>query len=315
MQIIYKDSEFPKEISKSVFVKTTEIEYISHFVKALKKLGYEGTVLTNFSLDPSNIGIKEPDVDYEMVADVIVDLNNESMADVEKAIESPFIQRVGGEAYVPAYIWKTAQFQSWYNDLKKAGNSLEKANLLYAYTTPSGFIFSYMMKVSIWVKSENRYKSNEIIVSRRNVSNVIAYSDSRIVLIKEFRSPVSNKDGFVYELPGGSSFDDSIDPLENARTEFFEEVGYLVKEKNRFTHVADRQLAATVTTHKTNLYALKLEEDEVDKIAMLGKEKERDITFIGDSDEHTYVVVINKDGLFDLPVDFSTIGMIASVIR
>jgi len=312
MQIIYQNSPMPESIKKSVFIKTQDNKKLSYVISLLGKSGYLGVVFTETkSKDEPSFVYDEND--FSKIADIIIDAD-ESILNISEALESTIIEREGGEVYVPAYIWETAQFQSWYKDLVKSGNMLEKANVLYHFTTPSGFVFSYMMHVSIWVELENRFKSNEIIVSRRNVSNVIAYTDDKIVLIKEFRSPVSNAEGFIYELPGGSSFDDAIDPLENARTEFFEEAGFYIEDKTRFSHVADRQLAATVVTHKANLYAIKLTNEEIEKIEELGREKEENTLNIRDNDEHTYTVVINKEDLFKLPVDFSTIGMIYSAI-
>lgn len=312
MQIIYQNSPMPESIKKSVFIKTKDNKKLSYVISLLEKSGYLGVVFTETkSKDEPSFVYDEND--FSKIADIIIDAD-ESILNISEALESTIIEREGGEVYVPAYIWETAQFQSWYKDLVKSGNRLEKANVLYHFTTPSGFVFSYMMHVSIWVELENRFKSNEIIVSRRNVSNVIAYTDDKIVLIKEFRSPVSNAEGFIYELPGGSSFDDAIDPLENARTEFFEEAGFYIEDKTRFSHVADRQLAATVVTHKANLYAIKLTNEEIEKIEELGREKEKNTLNIRDNDEHTYTVVINREDLFKLPVDFSTIGMIYSTI-
>lgn len=312
MQIIYQNSPMPESIKKSVFIKTQDNKKLSYVISLLEKSGYLGVVFTETkSKDEPSFVYDEND--FSKIADIIIDAD-ESILNISEALESTIIEREGGEVYVPAYIWETAQFQSWYKDLVKSGNRLEKANVLYHFTTPSGFVFSYMMHVSIWVELENRFKSNEIIVSRRNVSNVIAYTDDKIVLIKEFRSPVSNAEGFIYELPGGSSFDDAIDPLENARTEFFEEAGFYIEDKTRFSHVADRQLAATVVTHKANLYAIKLTNEEIEKIEELGRAKEENTLNIRDNDEHTYTVVINREDLFKLPVDFSTIGMIYSAI-
>ena len=313
MQIIHKNEPMPKSITKSVFIKTKDNEKLSYIINLLKEAGYSGTVFTDINSQYGSNSIYNEE-DFNKIADIVVDLEDLIDINVSKIMNSPEIPREGGEVYVPAYVWETAQFQSWYKDLIKAGNTLEKADVLYHFTTPSGYLFSYVMKVSIWVEAEERFKANEIIISRRNVSNVIAYTDDKIVLIKEFRSPVSNDEGFVYELPGGSSFDDSVDPLENARTEFFEEVGFLVKDKNRFRHVSDRQLAATVVTHKANLYAIKLTEEEMDEIEKIGEKKRMNTMAIGDNDEHTYTVVTNKEDLFKLPVDFSTIGMIYSAI-
>lgn len=49
--------------------------------------------------------------------------------------------------------------------------------------------------------------------------------DTEIIVIKEFRSPCRNGDGFVYELPGGSSFKPTSDVLQTAADELFEETG------------------------------------------------------------------------------------------
>jgi hypothetical protein len=313
MQIIHKNEPMPKSITKSVFIKTKDNEKLSYIINLLKEAGYSGTVFTDINSQYGSNSIYNEE-DFNKIADIVVDLEDLIDINVSEIMNSSEIPRKGGEVYVPSYVWETAQFQSWYKDLIKAGNTLEKVDVLYHFTTPSGYLFSYVMKVSIWVEAEKRFKANEIIISRRNVSNVIAYTDDKIVLIKEFRSPVSNDEGFVYELPGGSSFDDSVDPLENARTEFFEEVGFLVKDKNRFRHVSDRQLAATVVTHKANLYAIKLTKEEMDEIEKIGKKKRMNTMAIGDNDEHTYTVVTNKEDLFKLPLDFSTIGMIYSAI-
>ena len=317
MQIIYQDSSFPESVEKTVLVKANSEKDLQIVYRSLALMGFDGTILTTlYRENESQESVrKDKKLDFERIADAIVDLYQNDSSDIDKVMALTSIKRTGGEVYVPAYIWETAQFQSWYKDLIKSGNRLEKADVLYHFTTPSGFVFSYMMHVSIWVESEKRFKANEIIVSRRNVSNVIAYTDDKIVLIKEFRSPVSNDEGFIYELPGGSSFDDALDPLENARTEFFEEAGFYIEDKSRFRHVSDRQLAATVVTHKANLYAIKLTDDEIEKIEEIGKEKHENTTTIGDNHEHTYTIVIKKEDLFKLPVDFSTVGMIYSALK
>jgi hypothetical protein len=327
MRIIYDNLPIPNSIEKSVYIKTKDSEKFNYIAGLLKESGYSGTVFTDVTssddvpvknndvpVKNNDVPVKNNDVEFEKIADIVIDAEDIIDLNISEVMNSPEISRKGGEVYVPAYVWQTAQFQSWYKDLLESGNTLEKADVLYCFTTSRGFLFSYVMKVSIWVEAEKRFKANEIIISRRNVSNVIAYTDDKIVLIKEFRSPVSNDEGFVYELPGGSSFDDAVDPLENARTEFFEEVGFLIKDKERFRHVSDRQLAATVITHKSNLYAIKLTEDEIKEIEMIGKKKDDNTTVIGDNDEHTYTVIVDKKELFSLPVDFSTIGMIYSAI-
>ena len=47
--------------------------------------------------------------------------------------------------------------------------------------------------------------------------------DTEIIVIKEYRSPCRNQSGFVYELPGGSSFKPNTDVYQTAADELFEE--------------------------------------------------------------------------------------------
>lgn len=221
--------------------------------------------------------------------------------------------RIGGETKIPIDIWNTQQFKEWYGDLVQAGNRIDDADVLYKYVT-HGNVFSYVLKVKIWVESEKRHKGNEFIISRRSTSSIFAYYEDNIILVKEFRSPVSNEDGFVYELAGGSSFDDKIDPRENARTEFFEEVGVMIKDKERFKYVDARQMAATVLTHKSYLYKVELNEKEFKEV-MKHKVKKEKIKDIRDNDEHTYIEVVNFSDIKKLPVDYSTLGMIFSAFH
>lgn len=218
--------------------------------------------------------------------------------------------RVGANRYIPMHIWGTAQFQEWYGNLIKAGNRIDDANLQY-HLMKRGNIFIFSLHVDIWVSKENRHKGNEVILSRRSVSSIMAYSDKHVVLIKEFRSPVSNDEGFVYELAGGSSFDNSVNPLVDACEEFYEEVGIRIEDINRFEKVETRQMAATLSTHRCHLYKLKLTEEEIGEILKIKEIKDRQ-TVILDDHEHTYIEVVEKDKVATLPMDFATLGMILS---
>ena len=128
--------------------------------------------------------------------------------------------------------------------------------------------------------------------------------------MKEFRSPVSNKEGFVFELPGGSSFDD-ISYQENAQTEYFEEVGLMIEDKTRFVKVSQRQLAATFGTHISHLYSVKLNKEEFLKLKEISLEEKA----LGmHNDEITYVILVKEKDLYNVPVDYSTIGMIKEAL-
>lgn len=227
-------------------------------------------------------------------------------------------ERKDAETEVPLYIWKTPNFSSWYTNLKESGNSLLNFKLkdVVMIGRNKDIVFYFNAHVNIWVEKEKRYKANENIFARTNISSIISYYEDpesyekTIVLVKEFRSPVSNKEGFVFELPGGSSFDD-ISYQENAQTEYFEEVGLMIEDKTRFVKVSQRQLAATFGTHISHLYSVKLNKEEFLKLKEISLEEKP----LGmHNDEITYVILVKEKDLYNVPVDYSTIGMIKEAL-
>ncbi|UJR10967.1 hypothetical protein I4U23_015152 [Adineta vaga] len=224
--------------------------------------------------------------------------------------------RKHGEVYVPLFIWKTHQFQSWYSNLKLAGNRLEKAKVLHhVELKPSKHVFSYILWVKIWIEEENRYKENEFVFARRDISTVVAYyradddNDIKIAIVKEFRSPVNNPDGFVYELPGGSAaLPTEIDPQVNAQHELEEEVGLVINDLSRFQYLGRRQLAATLSSHQAELYSIELTKEEYECI--LDNEKNVKTFGVSEDSEKTYVQMISISQLRDSFLDFSMLGMI-----
>ena len=119
------------------------------------------------------------------------------------------------------------------------------------------------------MKKENRVKSNECVFSRYDISTVLLYrkratlQDSQIIVVKEFRSPVSNTSGYVWELPGGSSLTE-VDYKELAREEVEEETGFTLKNKDRLKPHDVRQLMATMSAHKAHLFSVELTEEELE---------------------------------------------------
>jgi hypothetical protein len=81
---------------------------------------------------------------------------------------------------------------------------------------------------------------------------VITWVRHRWVLLREFRSPVSTPDGLVHELPGGSAAPES-DALDQAITETEEEAG-LTMEVQRIRSHGSRQLTATMSAHRAQLF-------------------------------------------------------------
>lgn len=221
--------------------------------------------------------------------------------------------RKEGETEVPLCIWKSPSFKSWYQNLRENGNKLLSFDLKETISvgTQREFLFFFSAKVNIWVEKEQRYKANECIFSRTNISSVVSYyvdpetKERTIALAKEFRSPVSNKEGFVYELPGGSAFDDQS-YVKNAQSEYWEEMGVDV-DQSRFKLVSERQLAATFGTHTSHLYKLELNKEEFEQLqARSLVEHEMGLH----NDELIYVVLVKEKDLYDLPVDYTTLGMI-----
>jgi hypothetical protein len=232
-------------------------------------------------------------------------------------LDKCLVIRKDGEKTVPLSIWQTKQFQNWYQSQLKVGNKLISAELLWHFVIHKvNFVFAYALQVKIWVAAENRIKSNEFIISRPDISVVVAYwrhpskpLESEVILIKEFRSPARTADGFVHELPSGSSFK-AGEAVQLASDELFEETGIKIKS-DRFQYVASKQLAATWSTHFADVYAIELKKEEIDmakQMAALGKSYG-----VAADTEKTYIAVcqVKEVGKY---VDWAMEGMIYRVI-
>jgi hypothetical protein len=234
---------------------------------------------------------------------------------LEKSAQSV---REAGERYVSLNIWCTPMFQNWYKSQLQAGNKLVNAKLLWTFTIHKfNFTFSYACHVDVWIAAEDRIKSNEFIISRPDLSVVVPYwkhptdpLNSEIVLIKEFRSPARTKDGFVHELPGGSSFKNTNDQLQLASDELFEETSLKINA-DRFQHLGSKQLAATWSTHFANVYAIPLEKHEIEQAKQLAASGQ---TFgVEEDTEKTYLEVCQLRDIGKY-VDWSMEGMIYRAI-
>lgn len=220
--------------------------------------------------------------------------------------------RTGGEKDVPLNVWNSRQFQSWYQSHLKVGNKLLSAKLLWSLPINEK-IFSYVLHVNIWIAAEDRVKSNEFIISRPDISVVVPYwkhptdiSKSEIILIKEFRSPSRTKDGFVHELPGGSSFKSVNDNFKLASDELYEETSLRINTE-RFRYLDSKQMMATWSTHFANVYAVELTQDEIEHAKQLAASKQ--IFGVEEDTERTYVEVYQLKDIGQY-VDWSMEGMI-----
>ena len=241
------------------------------------------------------------------------------VAKVFKAVKAG-AEREAAERTVPLMIWQTPSWGLWYENLKVVGNRLDGAKVDWTFRVGPGGVFTLFWAVhaNIWVESEQRNKSNEVVVSRPDVCCTLAYVagesmlDTEIIVIKEFRSPCRNEYGFVYELPGGSSFKPNSDVYQTAAAELFEETGIRV-EKARLRKEMSRQAAATVTTHHVHLFSVELTDEEMHVAKKCAEER----TMFGNADEteQTYIETITlREAIPSTKLDFNCLGMIMQTI-
>lgn len=144
--------------------------------------------------------------------------------------------RRGAQREVPLLVWRTPVFRSWLSAQEGAGNELRGARVEWTCRVSperTTVLFS-CVQVSVWIAREQRLKSNEVIIGRPDVTTVVAYrrgeslEQTEIVLVREFRSPAVTADGYVRELPGGSTFTPNVDPAHQAVEERREETGLVI---------------------------------------------------------------------------------------
>lgn len=240
--------------------------------------------------------------------------------EVDKRLPKDF-SRSGGEAQVPLHIWQSESFQGWYRGQKAVGNTLNSAKVVWTFfsskVVPVRPIF-WALHVNVHIKAENRDKTNEaLVLSRMDISSVVLYrrdeadpENSDIVLVREFRSPVRNSAGFVYEAPGGSSFKPGEDPYTVAAHEVEEETGLKI-DPDRVRALESRQLLSTMSAHKSHLFAVELMEEEV----QFFRDHAGEVHGVEEDSERTYVEVLKLRDLYTSNVvDWSMMGMIHRVL-
>jgi len=224
-------------------------------------------------------------------------------------------RREGGECEVPLHVFRHPTFQAWHAAHRRAGNRLDHARVLWAYFAgpERSFLFTWALRAAVHVAREGRQK-HEIVVGRTDATSVLLYRpgptllDTEVLLVREFRNAARTEDGFVHELPGGSSWKDGEDALAVARHEVEEETGF---HPPALSAVASRQLAATMLAHEAALFSAELSEDDVAALrAGLGQARG-----VAEDGERTYTELMTVREILDgRLVDWTTLGMILSVL-
>lgn len=225
-------------------------------------------------------------------------------------------RRRAGEREVPLPIWRADSFQRWYAAQAAAGNTLVGARQVWTFSAGprQRFLLYWALHVRVYVRAEDRVKSNEVVISRPDISTVVLYrrgatmDDTIIVLVREFRSSASTVDGFVHELPGGSGSAE-VGAVEQALRETEEETGLAI-DVQRIQAYGSRQVAATMSAHHVHLFAAEITSDELAKLRATrltphgagdSEQTWTDITTFGEIRENSLV-------------DWATLGMIARVV-
>ncbi|MEU9016400.1 hypothetical protein [Actinomadura sp. NPDC048394] len=236
-----------------------------------------------------------------------------------------------GEQVVPLPVRRTASFRRWYTAQRNAGNTLLGARPVWTSTPGQesneqpgeepGAVFFWALHVRMHVAAEDRIKDNEVVISRPDVSVVALYrpgpslDETVVVLVREFRSPASTPDGYVHELPGGSSPPKATeatapDPLVQAVDEVAEETGLRV-DPRRFRAHGSGQVAATVSAHHAHLFSVEITDEE---LGWLRTRQDCPHGVEADS-ERTWVEIATYGEIRAARlVDWATLGMLAEAL-
>jgi 8-oxo-dGTP pyrophosphatase MutT (NUDIX family) len=227
-------------------------------------------------------------------------------------------ERSGVACLIPLDIWRTPHFQQWYRAQTSAGHTLEdiqNVEWVFRVGAARAFPLFIALHVAIKVRGEDRIKSNEAVIIRPSMVTVCAYcpgatrADDRFILVKEYRTSIMNPQGFVFEFPGGSSWQPGDDPMAVAMDELAQETGIRLA-RERFQILERRQIAATMIANEAVLVAVRLEPAEMEAIVV------RQGTIHGNSmeTERTTLQVLTRQQIIQgWLVDYATLGQLSLV--
>lgn len=308
----------PRNIDFNMLGLTTNIEY--------GRWENSGKIVIGFPKDSDNNTYIEKSFG-KLNNEIYYTLEDTIKATINKFNDDKFKPnlRKGIETDIPLYIYNTKEFQGWYDNQKRIGNRLESAKVNYVFIMPKmKKVFLWILHVNVYIAAEDRVKSNEFILSRTDICSAVLFKkpkvdnlytkydllNTQIVIVREFRSPVNNGTNYIYELPGGSSMkeEDNIDVIHD---ELLEECNLNIP-KDRIKYYKSRQLMGTLSIHKSHLYYVELNKEEIDYIKQL---KNKSFGIEEDS-EKTYVEVYKlRDILNNNLLDWSNIGMIMEILN
>lgn len=196
-----------------------------------------------------------------------------------------------------------------------------KVKCTIRYGSQKDRVYLWVVHANVFIWSEHRNKTNEVVLSRPDISSVVLYKKaddllkSSIVLVREFRTPVSNSECFVLENPGGSS-KRAADPKRVAADEVFEETGLRI-DPIRISYHSCRQLMATFSAHKAHTFSVELDDSELEwlekQLGVPHGDGKEDMNGTG---ERTYIEIHTlEDILKNDSVDWSTVGMIMAILQ
>jgi 8-oxo-dGTP pyrophosphatase MutT (NUDIX family) len=224
--------------------------------------------------------------------------------------------RSGSERAVPLLVWRTDSFQRWFAAQRAAGNTMLGARPVWTFSPgpASSPPFYWALHVRMHVLAENRVKSNEVVISRPDISAMVLYrradtlDEATVVLVREFRSPARTPDGFVHELPSGSGAGPAS-ALGQAVDEVREETGLTV-DAARVRALGSRQLSGTMSAHHAHLFAAEITGGE-----LAGLRAAQSRPHGADSNELTWIQIATFGEIRRArEVDWATLGMIAEAL-